>query len=119
MSAGMRRESWNFRNGFQRFAELLAKVRGIAGVTDPSGLVYRDIPQTDFDLQFSYSGPYIVATYDTNDKQLSAMLSESNSDAVCISLSNSGGLISKIMLFRISSLENPAPAADPLQIIRQ
>ena len=32
MSTGMRREGWNFRDGFQRFAELISEVRGIAGV---------------------------------------------------------------------------------------
>ena len=32
MSAGMRREGWNFRNGFQCLAELVTEVRGIAGV---------------------------------------------------------------------------------------
>ena len=32
MSAGMRREGWDFRDGFQRLAELIAEVRGIARV---------------------------------------------------------------------------------------
>ena len=32
MSAGMRRKEWDFRDGFQRLAELIAEVRGIAGV---------------------------------------------------------------------------------------
>ena len=88
-------------------------------LTDPSGLVYREIPQTAFDLQLAYSGSCIVATYDTNGKLLSASLSTSSSGTVCVSLDNGDGLISKIMLFRIFSPENPAPAADPLQISRQ
>ena len=87
-------------------------------LTDPSGLVYREIPQTAFDLQLAYSGSCIVATYDANGKLLSAGLSTSNSGTVCVSLDNGDGLISKIMLFRIFSPENPAPAANYLQISR-
>ena len=32
MAAGVRREGWNFRDGFQCLAELIAEVRGIAGI---------------------------------------------------------------------------------------